>query len=155
MMSQNWYPTGGDAAFLDPLLTDIQLYSNDIQCPAQGSVSQVIFNSGHNHDHLVNPNTATWGWATDSGQSNTEGAIEAIKDDGHQVASEMAKRLHDLESHLENRIAQFEEKVNDLQNRLEEEATRLCNKIDAHVQELRNWATELETLMGQVVERLE
>lgn len=117
MMSQNWYSAEGDAAFLDPLLTDIQLYANDIQCSIQGSVSQAIFDSGHNHDSLVNPNTAAWGWATDSGQSNTEGTFETIKDDGDQVASEMAKRLHDLETHLENRIAQFEEKVNDLQKR--------------------------------------
>ncbi|KAJ3455240.1 hypothetical protein MRS44_013840 [Fusarium solani] len=136
-MSHNWDQTGGQD-FLNSLLTDFQLCTDNTQGSSLDPVPEALFDSNNNHDHLIDPGLAAWSWAgepnppsSQAGQNSTQTSASVAEQNDKRIISELVENSRGLDSRLESRIAQFEEKVNTLQNRLEEKAKSFCDEIDA------------------------
>ena len=122
-MSHNWDQTVGQD-FLNSLLTDFQLCTDNTQGSSLDPVPEALFDSNNSHDHLIDPGLAGWSWtgepnppSSQTGQNSTQASASTAEQNDKSIISELVENFRGLESRLESKTAQFEEKVNTLQNR--------------------------------------
>ncbi|KAM0321479.1 hypothetical protein ACHAQA_010093 [Verticillium albo-atrum] len=62
---------------------------------------------------------------------------------------DLVRRTTQFEEHVKQRLAKIEEAVELCANRMEEDKKRMCQEIDANIEKLKAWSTEVEAVVQE------